>query len=195
MGLFTSDTAMISFENLHVPKEDVIGEEGRGLSVAYSALLNGRIGIASGCLGVMEDCLNQVKERATSRMQHGKPIGRHQLVQKHIAKISSNHEASRWLVYQAALKKEMYDRNRKDLDLRAEADRVSAIAKYVATRASFEAADIAVQVFGGFGYSILSPVAKHLIDTRVARIYEGTDEIMELKIASTVLGREFEAYT
>jgi alkylation response protein AidB-like acyl-CoA dehydrogenase len=195
MGLFTSDTAMVSFETLHVPKEDIIGEEGRGLSVAYSALLNGRIGIASGCLGVMEDCLNQVKERATSRMQHGKPIGRHQLVQRHVARISSNLEASRWLVYQAALKKEMYDRNRRDLDLRTEADRISAIAKYVSTRAAFEAADSSVQVFGGFGYSILSPVAKHLIDTRVARIYEGTDEIMELKIASTVLGREFEAYT
>jgi alkylation response protein AidB-like acyl-CoA dehydrogenase len=143
----------------------------------------------------MEDCLNQVKERATSRMQHGKPIGKHQLVQRHIAKISSNLEASRWLVYQAALKKEQYDRNRSDLDLRAEADRISAIAKYVSSRASFEAADSSVQVFGGFGYSILSPVAKHLIDTRVARIYEGTDEIMELKIASTVLGREFEAYS
>ena len=55
-------------------------------------------------------------------------------------------------------------------------------------------ADAAVQCFGGFGYSILSPVTKHLLDTRVARIYEGTDEIMELKVASTVLGREFEAY-
>jgi alkylation response protein AidB-like acyl-CoA dehydrogenase len=195
IGLFTSDTSMISFSNLYVPKEDMIAAEGKGLNVAYSALLNGRIGIASGCLGVMEDCLNQVKERATSRMQHGKPIGKHQLVQRHIAKISSNLEASRWLVYQAALKKEKYDRNRSDLDLRAEADRISAIAKYVSSRASFEAADSSVQVFGGFGYSILSPVAKHLIDTRVARIYEGTDEIMELKIASTVLGREFEAYS
>ncbi len=195
IGLFTSDTSMLSFDNLCVPKEDLLGAEGKGLSVAYSALLNGRIGIAAGCLGVMEDCLNQVKERAMSRMQYGKPIGMHQLVQRHIAKISSNHEASRWLVYQAALKKEMYDQNRGDLNLRAEADRISAIAKYVASRASFEAADSSVQVFGGFGYSILSPVAKHLVDTRVARIYEGTDEILELKIASTVLGREFEAYS
>ena len=93
MGLFTSDTAMLSFDDLRVTKEDVIGEEGRGLAVAYSALLNGRIGIASGCLGVMEDCLNQVKERTSSRTQHGKPIGKHQLIQRHIAKIASNLES------------------------------------------------------------------------------------------------------
>jgi alkylation response protein AidB-like acyl-CoA dehydrogenase len=194
MGLFTSDTAILSFDNLKVSKEDVIGEEGRGLAVAYSALLNGRIGIASGCLGVMEDCLNQVKERTSARVQHGKPIGKHQLIQRHIAKISANLESSRWLVYQAALKKEDYDNNKADINLRSEADRISAIAKYVSSRAAFDSADSAVQCFGGFGYSILSPVAKHLLDTRVARIYEGTDEIMELKIASTVLGREFEAY-
>jgi alkylation response protein AidB-like acyl-CoA dehydrogenase len=194
MGLFTSDTAMLSFDGLRVPREDIIGEEGRGLAVAYSALLNGRIGIASGCLGVMEDCLNQVKERTSSRMQHGKAIGKHQLIQRHIARISSNLESSRWLVYQAALKKEDYENNKADLGLRSEADRISAVAKYVASKAAFDSADSAVQCFGGFGYSILSPVAKHLIDTRVARIYEGTDEVMELKIASTVLGKEFEAY-
>jgi len=120
MGLFTSDTAMLSFDGLRVPREDVIGEEGRGLAVAYSALLNGRIGIASGCLGVMEDCLNQVKERTSSRMQHGKAIGKHQLIQRHIARISSNLESSRWLVYQAALKKEDYENNKSDLGLRSD---------------------------------------------------------------------------
>ncbi|MGA2664027.1 MAG: acyl-CoA dehydrogenase family protein [Nitrososphaerales archaeon] len=194
MGLFTSDTAMLAFDGLRVPKGDVIGTEGRGLAVAYSALLNGRLGIASGCLGVMEDCLNQVRERVSSRTQHGKAIGKHQLIQRHVARIASNLESSRWLVYQAALKKEEHDGDRADLGLRSEADRVSALAKYVASRAAFESADSAVQCFGGFGYSILSPVAKHLLDGRVARIYEGTDEVMELKIASTVLGKEFEAY-
>jgi alkylation response protein AidB-like acyl-CoA dehydrogenase len=194
MGLFTSDTAMLSFDDMRVKREDLIGVEGRGLAVAYSALLNGRIGIASGCLGVMEDCLNQVKERVSTRVQHGKEIGKHQLIQRHVARISSNLESARWLVYQAALKKEDHDGNRADVALRSEADRISAVAKYVSSRAAFDSADSAVQCFGGFGYSILSPVAKHLIDTRVARIYEGTDEVMELKIASTVLGKEFEAY-
>jgi len=111
MGLFTSDTSLLALDDVKVPKEDVLGEEGRGLAVAYSALLNGRIGIASGCIGVMEDCINQVKERATSRVQHGKPIGKHQLIQRHIASMVANLESSRWLVYQVALKKEEYDGN------------------------------------------------------------------------------------
>ena len=194
MGLFTSDTALLSFDGVRVPKEDMLGQEGKGLHVAYSALLNGRLGVASGCLGVMEDCLNQVKERATTRMQHGKLIGKHQLIQRHIATIASNLESSRWLVYRAALKKSEAEKSPSDLGLRLEADRQTAIAKYVSSRLAFDSADRAVQVFGGFGYSTVSPVAKHLVDTRVARIYEGTDEIMELKIASSILGKEFEAY-
>lgn len=194
IGLFTSDTSMLTLDDVYVPREDVLGEEGKGFSVAYSSLLNGRIGIGSGCLGVMEDCLNQVKERATSRVQHGKQIAKHQLIQRHVAYIESSLEASRWLVYRAAMKKDECDRDRKDLRLRADADRLSAVAKYVSSRSAFESADRAVQCFGGFGYSIMSPVAKHFLDSRVARIYEGTDEIMELKIASSVLGQEFEAY-
>jgi alkylation response protein AidB-like acyl-CoA dehydrogenase len=194
LGLFTSDTSMITLEDVYVSKDDVLGEEGKGLSVAYSALLNGRIGIGSGCLGVMEDCLNHVKERATSRIQHGKEIARHQLIQKHVAYIESSLEASRWLVYRAALKKDEFEKDPKNLVFRNDADRLSAIAKYISSKSAFESADRAVQCFGGFGYSILSPVAKHFLDSRVARIYEGTDEIMELKIASSVLGREYEAY-
>src|SRR5262249_5164266 len=89
IGLFTSDTSLLSLEQVHVPSEDLLGQEGKGFSVAYSALLNGRIGIGSGCVGVMEDCLNQVKERTTLRAQHGKAIGKHQLIQKHIAFIES----------------------------------------------------------------------------------------------------------
>lgn len=194
VGLFTSDTSLLSFDDVPVAKEDIIGKEGKGFAVAYSALLNGRIGVGSGCLGVMTDCLNQSTERAKSRVQHGKEIGKHQLIQKHIAFIASSLEASRWLVYRAALKKEEYEKAPGDLDLRRHADRLSAVAKYVSSRSAFESADHALQVFGGFGYSIMSPVAKHFLDTRVARIYEGTDEIMELKIASAVLGKGFEAY-
>ncbi len=194
VGLFTSDTSLLSLTDLAVPKEDLLGVEGKGFSVAYSALLNGRIGIGSGCVGVMEDCLNQVRERATSRVQHGKPIGKHQLIQKQVAFIESSLESCRWLVYRAALKKDEYEKDISNLALRGEADRLSAVAKYMSSRSAFESADRALQIFGGFGYSIMSPVAKHFLDTRVARIYEGTDEIMELKIASSVLGREFEAY-
>ena len=194
LGLFTSDTALIEFHNMAIPKDSLLGKQGKGLSVAYSALLNGRIGIASGCVGVMEDCLNACIERARYRAQHGKPIGKHQLVQKHIAQIAVNLESSRWPVYIAAMKKEELDADPRNQELLRTVDRQSATAKLIASRNAYDSADRAVQVHGGFGYSILSPVGKHLLDSRVARIYEGTDEIMELKIASSYLGREFEAY-
>jgi alkylation response protein AidB-like acyl-CoA dehydrogenase len=194
LGLFTSDTALIEFHNMRVPKEALLGQLGKGLSVAYSALLNGRIGIGSGCVGVMEDCLNSCVERSKNRMQHGKEIGKHQLIQKHISQIASNLESSRWPVYVAAIMKEELDRDPRNPQILREVDRQSATAKLIASRNAYDSADRAVQIFGGFGYSLLSPVGKHLMDTRVARIYEGTDEIMELKIASSILGREFESY-
>ncbi len=194
MGLFTSDTAMLELSECKVPKENLLGQPGKGLHVAYSALLNGRIGIAAGCVGIIEDCLSAVTERAKSRVQHGKLIGKHQLIQRHIANIAMNLEMARWPTYVAAYEKTKLDSQPTNLDLRTKVDLQSAIAKRVASRLANESADLAVQVFGGFGYSLLSPVAKHLCDARVARIYEGTDEIMELKIASLILGKEFEAY-
>jgi alkylation response protein AidB-like acyl-CoA dehydrogenase len=195
IGLFTSDTAMLEMSECKVPRENLLGQPGKGLHVAYSALLNGRIGIGSGCVGIIEDCLNSVTERAKSRVQHGKPIGKHQLIQRHIAHIAMNLEMARWPTYVAAVEKTRLDVEPKNLELRNKVDLQSAIAKRVASRLAYESADLAVQVFGGFGYSLLSPVAKHLCDSRVARIYEGTDEIMELKIASLVLGKGFEAYS
>ncbi len=195
MGLFTSDTAMLQLSGCRVPKENVLGQLGKGIHVAYSALLNGRIGIGSGCVGIIEDCLTNATERAKSRVQHGKPIGKHQLIQRHIAQIAMNLEMARWPTYFAALEKTKLDLGPDNLELRSRLDLQSAIAKRVASRLAYESADMAVQIFGGFGYSLLSPVTKHLCDSRVARIYEGTDEIMELKIASLVLGKGFEAYS
>jgi alkylation response protein AidB-like acyl-CoA dehydrogenase len=195
IGLFTSDTAMLELNNCKIPKENLLGQPGKGLHVAYSALLNGWIGIGSGCVGIIEDCLNSVIERAKSRVQHGKPIGKHQLIQHHLANITMNLEMARWPTYAAAAEKSKLDATPTDLELRNKVDLQSAIAKRIASRLAYESADLAVQIFGGFGYSLLSPVARHLCDARVARIYEGTDEIMELKIASLVLGKGFEAYS
>jgi alkylation response protein AidB-like acyl-CoA dehydrogenase len=194
LGLFTSDTALIEFHDIELEGDALLGKLGRGLAIAYSALLSGRIGIASGCIGVMEDCLNNCVERAKYRTQHSKPIGKHQLIQRHIAHIAANLEASRWPVYSAALMKHQMEMDPQNKELLTEVDRQSATAKLIASRNAFDTADRSVQVFGGFGYSILSPVGKHLLDSRVARIYEGTDEIMELKVASTILGKEYEAY-
>jgi alkylation response protein AidB-like acyl-CoA dehydrogenase len=195
IGLFTSDTAMLEFKDLEVPGENLVGEAAKGLHVAYSSLLNGRLGIASGCLGVIEGSLKYATERAETRMQHGKLIGKHQLIQRHIAEIRENLEMAKWPTYFAAMRKTVYDNDLSNRMLMDEMDLRTALAKKIASRLAFESADRAVQIFGGFGYSLLAPVGALFCDSRVTRIYEGTDEIMELKIASKLLGKEFEAFS
>jgi alkylation response protein AidB-like acyl-CoA dehydrogenase len=194
IGLFTSDTAMLEFKDAEVPKENVVGPMGKGLSVAYSMLLNGRLGVASACIGVIEDCLTSAVSRARERVQHGMPIGKHQLIQRHIAEISQNLEMARWPLYYAAIRRAEFDKDPNNRALIDEMDRRTALAKKIASRLAVESADRAVQVFGGFGYSLLSPVGRHYCDSRVTRIYEGTDEILELKIAAHMLGDEFKAF-
>ncbi len=194
IGLLTSDTAMLEFNGVEVSEGDMLGEPGKGLGIAYSALLNARLGVASGCVGVIEGCLNAVVARSKERVQFGKPIGRHQLIQRHIAEIRQNLEMARWPVYFAALRKAEYEQNPGNHELREEVDMRVSLAKKIASRLAFESADRGVQVFGGFGYSLLSPVGRLFCDSRVARIYEGSDEIQELKIAAAVLGDEFRAF-
>jgi alkylation response protein AidB-like acyl-CoA dehydrogenase len=133
-------------------------------------------------------------ERASERVQHGKEIGKHQLIQNHIAEIRQNLEMARWPVYFAAIRKADYEKDPTNKDLIEELDFRISLAKKIASRLAFESADRAVQVFGGFGYSILSPAGRLFCDSRVARIYEGTDEIQTLKIAEGVLGKDFAAF-
>ena len=104
-----------------------------------------------------------------------------------------NLERTRWPTYITALRAIEYGKN-PSAELVRELDQRSAIAKRIASRAVWESADHAVQVFGGFGYSLLSPVGRHYCDARVTRIFEGTDEIMELKIAEHILGKGFRAF-
>lgn len=194
IGLFTSDTAMPQLDDVEVGEEDLFGGIGNGMHIAYSGLMNGRTGVASASIGVIEACLNAVVERAKERIQHGKEIGKHQLIQNHIAEIRQNLEMARWPVYFAAIRKAEYEKNPDNKDLISELDLRISLAKKIASRLAFESADRAVQVFGGFGYSILSPVGRLFCDSRVARIYEGTDEIQTLKIAEGVLGKDFRAF-
>ncbi len=194
IGLFTSDTAMPQMDGVEVDEADVFGGIGNGMHVAYSGLMNGRMGVASASIGVIEACLNAVVERAKERIQHGKEIGKHQLIQNHIAEIRQNLEMARWPVYFAAIRKADYEADPSNESLINELDLRISLAKKIASRLAFESADRAVQVFGGFGYSILSPVGRLFCDSRVARIYEGTDEIQSLKIAEGVLGKDFKAF-
>ncbi len=194
MGLPTSNTAMFEMNNVVVPAENLIGELGDGFRIAMGTLVSGRLSVAAGCLGVIEDCLIEVVEYAKSRHQHGKEIARHQLVQDHIANIEMDRVASEALVLRAAEAKDRAAANPGDKELMRQADLLAAQAKFFATNAAWDAADRAVQVFGGRGWSTLYRPGRHLTDVRVCRIYEGTDEILKLKIASAVLGKEWEAF-
>ncbi len=194
LGMPTSDTGSIFLDNCRVPKENLLGTIGKGLGVAYSGLMSGRLSVAAGCLGVIEDCIEEAVSYAKQRVQHGKLIGKHQLVQRHIGIMSTNLEAAKNLVYKAALLKQRSDEQPGHVELRDAADVEIAKAKYFASNASYDAADRTVQIFGSSGYSFETRAPRHLVDTRVCRIYEGTDEIMVQKIAVSLLGTEFEAY-
>ncbi len=194
LGMPTANTALFELNDYPVPKENLLGAEGDGFKIAMSTLMSGRLSVAAGCLGVIADCLKEVVRYSKERSQHGKPIAKHQLIQEHIAMIMTELDAARCLVYKAARLKNAYDADPTNPKTRAHADRLIAEGKFYASNAAWDAADRAVQVFGGRGYSYLFRPGRHLQDVRVCRLYEGTDEIMKLKIASAVLGKEYEAY-
>ncbi len=194
MGMPTANTAMFELTNCKVPAANLLGAEGDGFRIAMGTLVSGRISVAAGCLGVIEDCLIEAVNYAKERRQHGKEIARHQLVQEHIAMIEQHRAATEAMVLRAAEAKDASQREPANVDLRAKADLCAAQAKLFAASAAWDAADRAVQVYGGRGWSTLYRPGRHLQDVRVCRIYEGTDEILKLKVAAAVLGKEYEAY-
>jgi len=194
MGMFAANTAMFELENAEVPVANLLGQEGEGFRIAMGTLVAGRLSVAAGCLGVIEDCLDEVVSYTKERHQHGKAIAKHQLMQDHIAAIEMHRVSTDAIVMKAAEAKDAATANPVDKELAQRADILAAQAKYFASNAAWDAADRAVQTFGGRGWSTLYRPGRHLVDVRVCRIYEGTDEILKLKIAASVLGKEFEAF-
>jgi alkylation response protein AidB-like acyl-CoA dehydrogenase len=195
VGMPTANTGMFELTDFRVPANNLLGAEGEGFRIAMGTLVSGRLSVAAGCLGVIEDCLIESIRYARERQQHGKPIGKHQLVQEHVTAIEMARLATDALVFKAAEAKGASDAEPQNAELRGRAELLAAQAKLFAANAAWEAADHAVQVFGGRGWSTLYRPGRHLMDVRVCRIYEGTDEILKLKIAAALLGgKEFEAY-
>ena len=213
MGLLTIKNAEICFEGCRIPKQNLLGELGQGLTIAYSALIDGRLSVAAGCIGVMKDCLNETLNHTKLRSQHGSLLAKKQLIQQHISRIVVGIESSKWLTYKAACaRQKLHDYveqfkleregwqtklNRSNAEyskLRREADRLTAIAKFHATNTAFDCANRSVQVFGSYGYQKTARVARHFLDSRATMIYEGANEVLELKIASEVLGGAYKAY-
>jgi alkylation response protein AidB-like acyl-CoA dehydrogenase len=193
-GMYTANTGMFEMSEHPVPAANLLGNEGDGFRIAMGTLISGRLSVAAGCVGVIEDCLAEVLEYAKTRVQHGKPIGLHQLVQEHIAEIELARAASDAMVARAAEAKRDFDADPTNKKLLAESDLAVAEAKLFASNAAWRAADHAVQVFGGRGWSELYRVGRHLQDVRVCRIYEGTDEIIKLKVASSLLGKDWASF-
>ena len=185
---------MFELSNYAVPVQNLLGEEGDSWRIAMATLRSGRLSVAAGCVGVIEDCLHETLEYACGRSQHGKQIAKHQLVQEHIAGIEVAHQASESLLLPAVEAKMASDGKPDNSDRLQRADLLAAQAKYFASNAACKSADRAVQVFGGRRYSELFRPGRHWKDVRVCRIYEGTDEILKLKIAAGVLGKQYEAF-
>ncbi|MEO9319710.1 MAG: acyl-CoA dehydrogenase family protein [Nitrososphaera sp.] len=216
VGLHTVKNAEVNFKNFEIPADNLLGEEGQGLSIAYSALIDGRLSVAAGAIGVMRDCLEESVKYSKQRIQHGSELARKQLIQEHIARMAIDIESSRWLVYRAAAAvQKLHDyveathnekagasdtttvlgrSNTQYSALRREADYLSAVAKFHASNCSFECANRAVQIFGSAGYTLSASVARHFLDSRATIIYEGANEVLELKIASSILGEGYSAF-
>jgi butyryl-CoA dehydrogenase len=178
LGLRAQDTGELALDGVRVPAENVLGEEGEGLKVALSALDNGRISLAAGCVGIAQGCLEACVAYAKDRQQFGRPIASFQLVQELLAEIAVETDAARLLTWRAALAADAGVRHTLE----------SSIAKYYASEASVRAANAAVQVHGGYGYVDEYPVGKYLRDARVTTLYEGTSQIQKLIIGRALTG-------
>jgi alkylation response protein AidB-like acyl-CoA dehydrogenase len=178
LGLRAQDTAELTLDGVRVPDANRLGAEGDGFKVAMSALDNGRISLAAGCVGIAQGCLDACLRYAGERQQFGKPIAARQLVQELIADIAVECEAARLLTWHAAALADSGARHTLE----------SSVAKYYASEASVRAANAAVQVHGGYGYIDEYPVGKYLRDARVTTLYEGTSQIQKLIIGRALTG-------
>ena len=172
MGLNGSRTVSLTFEDMMVPKENLLGQEGNGFQIAMSNLDAGRIGIAAQSLGIAEGAFEHALSYSKVRQQFGKAISEQQGIGFKLAEMATNIEASRALVYQAA-------------SLHAEklpCSKEASMAKLFASKTAVEVAIEAVQVYGGYGYSKEYPVERYFRDAKITQIYEGTSEIQRIVI-------------
>ncbi|MDT9691588.1 acyl-CoA dehydrogenase family protein [Streptomyces sp. P9(2023)] len=178
LGLRGQATAELVLQDVRIPASAMLGPEGKGFSVAMSALAKGRMSVAAGCVGIAQAALDAAVRYAGEREQFGKPIASYQLVQELISDIAVDVDASRLLTWQVA---DLIDRGQ---DFATAASK----AKLYASEAAVRAANNALQVFGGYGYIDEYPVGKLLRDARVMTLYEGTSQIQKLIIGRALTG-------
>jgi alkylation response protein AidB-like acyl-CoA dehydrogenase len=177
LGMRASETTQLIFENCKVPKENLIGNEGEGFTQAMKILEGGRISIAALSVGLAQGCLNSAIVYSKERKQFGKSLSEFQAIQFKLADIATDIEAARLLTYKAA---KMKDENKNILDVAAKA---KLFASEVATRAANEA----IQILGGYGFTKDYPVEKFYRDVKLLTIGEGTSEVQRIVIARELL--------
>jgi alkylation response protein AidB-like acyl-CoA dehydrogenase len=183
MGVISATTDDVIFDDVFVPEEDRLGEEGKGLRVALGTLDTGRIGIAAQAVGIAEAAFRYATGYAAQRTTFGKSIAEHQAIAFKLADMQTKIRAARLLVYEAAW---MKDRGERHTEAGA---RAKLYASQVANEVTYEA----VQVLGGRGYMKDHPVERHYRDARVTEIYEGTSEIQRLVISRAIMKQHAES--
>lgn len=178
LGIRAGNTGELFFEDVKVPQENLLGEEGEGFKIAMSALDNGRFTVAAGAVGLIQACLEASVKYCHERKTFGKEIGKHQLVQQMLANMEAGYQMSKLLVYRAGEMKNQGIRNTRETSL----------AKWQACDFANQAADDAVQIHGAYGYSDEYPVERYLRNSKAPVIYEGTREIHTIMQAEYVLG-------
>jgi len=178
LGVRAGSTGWLAFQDVRVPVENRIGEEGEGFKIAMACLDNGRFTVAAGATGLIRASLEASVRYANERKAFGREIGKFQLVQQKIARMVQSYESARLLYLRAGWMKNQGLRNTRETSL----------AKWFATDASFAAAAEAIQVHGAYGYSDEYDVERYLRNSKGAMIYEGTSEIHELMQAGYALG-------
>ena len=174
MGIRGSSTCDLIFEDCIVPKENLLGKEGKGFKIAMQTLDGGRIGIAAQALGLGEGAVNEAIKYTQERVQFGRRLSQFQNTQFQLADMHTRMQAAQYLVYAAACKKQ----NHEDYSMDA------SMAKLFAAEAASDVTRRAVQLFGGYGYTREYPVERMMRDAKITEIYEGTSEVQRMVISS-----------
>jgi butyryl-CoA dehydrogenase len=182
MGIRGSATYELIFQDCRIPKENLLGQQGKGFAVAMHTLDGGRIGIAAQALGLAEGALERTIEYVKERKQFGRTIAQQQNTQFQLADMATKVEAAQLLVYKAAMKKAQYMQDHKT-SYSVEA----AMAKLFAAEVAMEVTTKAVQLFGGYGYIREYDVERMMRDAKITEIYEGTSEVQRMVIAANIL--------
>ncbi|MCR4656212.1 MAG: acyl-CoA dehydrogenase [Lachnospiraceae bacterium] len=182
MGICGSSTYELIFTDCRIPKDNLLGQQGKGFNIAMHTLDGGRIGIAAQALGLAEGALETTINYVKERKQFGKAIGQFQNTQFQLADMATKVEAAKLLVYKAALKKQEYQSNPK-ISYSVEA----AMAKLYAAEVAMEVTTKAVQLHGGYGYIREYDVERMMRDAKITEIYEGTSEVQRMVISANIL--------